>query len=288
MRILITGGQGQLGRALEDAFVGDDVRAPGHSELDITDRTAVADAIQGFRPEAVVHSAAWTDTAGCEGDPEQAILVNATGAGNVAEACVSVGASIIYVSSNEVFDGKASEPYREDAQTGPLNSYGLSKLAGERAVAMALPAHCIVRTSWLYGPGRVSFPEKVLKAARETGSVKMVTDEIAGPTYTIDLARGIAELVRLNARGIFHLANAGGCSRLEWALAILEITGMTDVPVEAVTQADFGAAYRKPVFSTLANMRGAEMGVTLRPWREALVEHLLEPAKASGAPNSLQ
>jgi dTDP-4-dehydrorhamnose reductase len=236
----------------------------------------------------VVHSAAWTDTAGCERDPEQAILVNATGAGNVAEACASVGASMFYVSSNEVFDGMASEAYREDAATAPLNSYGLSKLAGERAVAMALPAHCIVRTSWLYGPGRVSFPEKVINAARDTGSLKMVTDETAGPTYTIDLARGIAELVRRGARGIFHLANAGGCSRLEWALAILEITGMTDVRVEAVTQADFDAPYRKPVFSTLANIRGAEMGVTLRPWREALAEHLLEPARASGATNSLQ
>ncbi len=274
MRVLITGGKGQLGLALATALSADEVSAPGHDEFDVTDRTAVADGIKEFRPNAVIHAAAWTDTGGCERDPEHAIAINGTGAGIVAETCASVGATMFYISSNEVFDGEAQEPYTEDADTHAINVYGQSKLEGERAVSAATERHCLIRTSWLYGAGRVSFPEKVLNGAREHGKLRMVTDEVASPTYTVDLAQAIARLVRTDAVGVFHLTNTGGCSRLEWALAILEIAGMANVSVEAVTQADFAAPYRKAVYSTLANTRAAALGITMRPWREALEEHL--------------
>jgi dTDP-4-dehydrorhamnose reductase len=273
VRVLITGGKGQLGVALQNALDGEEISAPGHDELDITDRASVSTAVSDFRPDVVIHAAAWTDTAGCEADPERAIAVNAAGAGNVAEACSASGAAMVYVSSNEVFDGDSSEPYLEDAATSPLNSYGLSKLAGERAVSMALDAHCIVRTSWLYGPGRISFPEKVLNAAAK-GELRMVTDEVASPTYTVDLASAVAKLIRLEPRGVFHITNTGGCSRLEWAQAILEIAGIEGVPVRAVTQSEFAAPYRKPTFSVLANSRAAALGIAMRPWRDALIEHL--------------
>jgi len=282
VRLLVTGGKGQLGQALVRALSTDEVDAPGHGELDVTGKTVVVDAIAMFQPDVVIHSAAWTDTAGCERDPERAIAVNAAGAGNVAEACAASGAAMVYVSTNEVFDGESREGYTEGAETRPLNSYGLSKLAGERAVALALDRHCIVRTSWLYGPGRVSFPEKVLSAARADGKLRMVTDEVASPTLTLDLAGAIARLIRTEARGVFHLANAGACSRLEWAQAILETAGMGEVPVEAVTQADFGAPYRKPAFSVLVNTRALAIGITLRPWEDALSEYL-RPGEAAPA-----
>jgi dTDP-4-dehydrorhamnose reductase len=166
------------------------------------------------------------------------------------------------------------EPYTEDEEPNPINAYARSKLEGERHVAAAAPQHCIVRTAWLYGPGRVSFPEKIMHTARERGSLKVVTDEVASPTWTVDLANALAELLRHEPSGIYHLTNGGECSRLEWASEILKLAGLDKVPLEAATQADFGAPYRKPAYSVLANIRAAALGIRLRPWREALADHL--------------
>jgi len=273
MRILITGANGQLGRALQEAFSGDTVLPFGHGQLDITDPVAVQRAIAEAHPEAVIHSAAWTDTAGCERDPEQARLVNGNAAGYVAEACRVNGAVMVHISSNEVFDGEKHAPYNEDDTVNPINEYGRSKLAGEQAVAAALPEHQIVRTSWLYGPGRVSFPEKILERARTDGRLRLVTDEIASPTWTIDLAKAIAALVRKPEFGVFHLANDGECSRKQWAEEIIRLAGIA-VPVEDATQAAFDLPYKKPVVSTLTNNRAAALGVTMRPWQEALADHM--------------
>lgn len=286
MRVLITGGKGQLGRALEAALAGRGVWAPGHDDLDVTEVAVVDAAISGFRPDVVVHAAAWTDTAGCERDPVRALAVNAEGAANVAEACARAGAALLYISTNEVFDGERREPYREDDKPNPINHYARSKLEGERRVQAAVERHWIVRTSWLYGPGRTSFPEKILDAARRQGRLQLVTDEISSPTWTVDLAGAIARLIQHKEWGIYHLANAGHCSRMEWAQAVLKIAGV-DVPLEPSTQAEFGAPYRKPVFTALANTRAAALGIALRPWREALADHLRSPhspqAPVSGA-----
>jgi dTDP-4-dehydrorhamnose reductase len=279
VKILITGGKGQLGRALEVALTGQEVWAPGHEELDVTDAPAVDAAIGSFRPDVVVHAAAWTDTAGCERDPTRALTVNAEGAANVAAACARRGISVLYVSSNEVFDGEKREPYREHDRPNPINCYARSKLEGERMVQAAAERHWIVRTSWLYGPGRTSFPEKILDAARRRGRLQLVTDEISSPTWTLDLARAIARLIQHEEWGVYHLTNAGHCSRMEWAQAILELGGV-DVPLEPTTQAAFGAPYRKPVFTALANTRAAALGITLRPWREALADHFRLPNAA--------
>lgn len=283
MRVLITGGAGQLGRALQTAFEGDHVNALGHSTLDITDRAQVSHAFASYRPDVVVHAAAWTDTAGCERDPDRAMLVNGEGAGIVAEACRQTGSRIVYISSNEVFNGDKGALYNEDDAPNAINTYGASKLEGERRVQAAMEGASIVRTSWLYGPGRESFPEKVLTQARRAGALKLVTDEVASPTFTVDLAQAISRLVRADATGVFHLTNAGSCSRLEWAAEVLRLAGVS-VPVEPVTQADFGAAFRKPLDSTLANISAAHLGVTLRPWQHALAEHLSGASVPQEAP----
>ena len=274
MRTLITGGRGQLGRSLEDALAQHQVSALGHGELDITDAKAVARALDKLRPELVIHAAAWTDTAGCESDPERAMLVNGEGARNVAEACARAGAAMVYTSSNEVFDGTAREPYREDDAPNPVNAYGRSKLAGERHVRSALERHYIVRTAWLYGAGRVSFPEKVLQMAAKTGRLKGVADEIASPTWTADLARGIAALIADASWGTYHLTNSGYCSRLEWIEEVLRIRGLTGVGVERSTQEEFGAPYRKPVFSALSLEKARRQGIEMPPWRDALRRYL--------------
>jgi dTDP-4-dehydrorhamnose reductase len=282
MRILITGARGQLGLALRQALEGDDVLALDHTALDVSDTSAARRAVADARPEVVLHAAAWTDTAGCERDPERAMRENAGGAASVAAACREAGAPMLYVSTNEVFDGAKGMPYAEDDATNPLNAYGRSKLAGEEAVRAALPEHWVVRTSWLYGPGRTSFPEKILATARANGHVRVVTDETASPTWTRDLAAAIARLIRTHEYGVFHLANGGECSRKDWAVEVLRLAGV-EVPVEPVAQADLALPYVKPAVSTLANSRAAALGIGLRPWREALADHMLETGQAATA-----
>lgn len=190
---------------------------------------------------------------------------------------------MLYVSTNEVFDGETAEPYREEDEPNPINAYGRSKLAGEERVQSTMERYYIVRTAWLYGAGRVSFPEKVLHAAAEAKSLKGVTDEIASPTYTGDLAAGIAALAGGAPFGIYHLTNSGYCSRLEWVREVLRLAGLDDIAVEPTSLREFGAPYRKPVFSALANVNAAGLGIELRLWQEALEEHLRRSRGESGA-----
>ena len=274
MRVLITGGKGQLGRALQAALAGHEMAALGHADLGITGAEAVQRAIAAARPDVLIHCAAWTDTTGCERDPGRALAVNGDGAGNVARACAAAGAAMIYVSSNEVFGGDKNEPYTEDDEPGPINHYGRSKLEGERLVRSALERHYIVRTAWLYGAGRVSFPEKVLQMAAKTGRLKGVADEIASPTWTADLAGGIAALIADAAWGTYHLTNSGYCSRLEWIEEVLRIRGLAGVGVERSTQEEFGAPYRKPVFSALSLEKARRLGIEMPQWRDALERYL--------------
>jgi len=283
MRILITGGQGQLGRALQEALAADEVEAAGHPDLDITDREQVFRTLSRFEPDVVIHAAAWTDTAGCERHPSHALRVNSEGAGIVAEACRERDAAMLSVSTNEVFDGDKGEPYLETDAPNPINAYGRSKLEGEERVKKALQKHCIVRTSWLYGPGRDSFPEKIIGGARKGGPLRLVTDEIASPTWTVDLAQGIAGLVHERATGVYHLTNSGSASRKDWAEEILLQAGLNDISIQPATQAEYGAPFRKPLFSALANVSAARLGITLRPWQEALADHLQRAQLPEGA-----
>jgi dTDP-4-dehydrorhamnose reductase len=278
MRILITGGSGQLGRSLVLALDGHDVAALSHSELDVADAASVAAAIERVRPAVVVHAAALTDTARCEAEPDLARIVNAGGAENVARACARAGARLLALSTNEVFDGEGSTPYAEGDVTRPLNAYAQSKLEGERLAATANPATLIVRTSWLYGAGGNNFVEKVLAAARSGRRLSFVTDEVASPTSTPDLAQALRALIERDARpGIYHLVNEGAASRFEWAIEVLRLAGI-DTRIDAVTTAELRArgyaGPRKPAYSVLANTRAAVLGVRLRPWRDALAEYM--------------
>ena len=282
MRILITGGRGQLGLALQRALTEHEVFALDIDELDVTDTADIRRVFQWIDPELVIHAAAWTDTTGCEAEPDQAMLVNGDGTRRVAEACRRTDAPMLYVSTNEVFDGHRETPYKEGDDPNPLNAYARSKLAGERHVQLLLKRYYIVRTAWLYGPGRVSFPEKVLQAARQEGRLRLVSDEVASPTWTVDLAKAIARLIRELAWGMYHLTNSGHCSRLEWGLEVLRLAGLAHILVEATTQREFGAPYHKPAFSILANIKATHLGIELRPWREALQEHFRLATKQLG------
>jgi len=281
VRILISGGGGQLGRELQQALSAETVLALGHQELDVTDAVAVGRAVGQFRPQVVIHAAAYTDTAGCEADPELAMRVNGEGTRQVALACRESEAAMLYVSTNEVFDGQKGEAYLESDEAKPINAYGRSKLAGERYVQSILDRFYIVRTAWLYAAGGNNFPAKVLQAAANEGELRFVTDEIASPTWARDLAQAIVALIGRPTYGIYHLTNSGCCSRYEWAQRVLELAGRGDVALRPVVQAEYGVPYRKPPYSELVNRAAAALGIVLRPWQEALQEYFLTaPARA--------
>jgi dTDP-4-dehydrorhamnose reductase len=282
VRVLITGGRGQLGRELQQALASETVLAQDLPELDVTDAAAVGRAIGQFQPQVVVHAAAYTDTAGCEANPELAMRVNGEGARQVALACRQAEAAMLYVSTNEVFDGQKGEAYLESDEPKPINAYGRSKLVGERHVQSILDRFYIVRTAWLYAAGGSNFPAKVLRAVASERELRFVTDEVASPTWARDLAQAIVGLIGQPAYGIYHLTNSGCCSRYQWAQRVLELSGRGDVALRPVVQADFGAPYRKPSYSELANRAAAAVGIVLRPWQEALQEYFLTTPAMAG------
>jgi dTDP-4-dehydrorhamnose reductase len=278
MRILITGANGQLGRSMQREFEAHDLVALSHADLDITDAVAVDAAFDMHKPEVVIHSGALTDTARCEREPALADAVNARGSEHVARTSARINARCALVSTNEVFDGANHSAYDEDDDANPMNAYGASKLGGERLALAACPGALIVRTSWVYGDGGGNFVEKVVAAGRSGRALSFVTDEIAAPTSAADLARAIRALIENKAPvGIYHLVNEGECSRYEWAREILRLGGLPDVPVEAVTTAQLRAGGytgpTKPPYSVLANTRARAIGITLRPWQEALAAY---------------
>jgi dTDP-4-dehydrorhamnose reductase len=270
MRVFITGCKGQLGRALDEALTTHTLAGCDLPETDITHRRAINGAIQDFAPDVVIHTAAWTDVDGCARDPEKAYRVNALGTQNVALACASSEAALVYVSTNEVFDGEADAPYREWDPPHPTNPYGRSKAAGEWFTRHLLNRFYIVRTAWLYAPGGKNFPHRIIELADQLGALRVVTDEVGNPTFAPDLAAALAQLIQTEAYGIYHLTNAGYASRFDFAREILRISEREDVPVDPITLDAFERDSTPPRFAPLANTAAAALGIRLRPWQEAL------------------
>jgi len=274
MRIFITGCNGQLGRALYAALAEHTLAGCDLPELDITDRSAIGAAIADFGPDVVIHTAAWTDVDGCAREPERAYRVNALGTQNVALACAACGAAMLHISTNEVFDGTATAPYREWDPPHPINPYARSKAAAEWFVRHLLTRFYVARTAWLYASGGRNFPHRIVQLADERGTLRVVTDEVGNPTYAPDLAIAIAALVQTDAYGVYHLTNAGYCSRYDFAREILRISRREHVPIEPITLDDFQRASAPPRFAPLANTAAAVLDIELRPWQEALEEFL--------------
>lgn len=272
MRIVITGALGQLGRALQNALAGDDLVLIDVPDWDITDPQSVP-RMADLKPEVVIHCAAMTDVEGCANNPDLAYLVNAFGTQNVALACQRAGAAMIHISTNEVFDGTASQPYREFDPPHPVNSYGASKLAAEQIAARLVSKLYIVRTSWLFTPGGNNFVRKIIAAADKHGRLRVVTDEVANPTYAPDLADAIARLIQTDHYGSYHLVNEGYCSRYEFALEIMKQSGRESIPVVPITTDQFQRASTPPPFTPLRNTVGAALGISLRPWQETLADY---------------
>ena len=274
MRVFITGSKGQLGQALQRQFTRDAVLPVDLPECDITDRACVTQVIGEFRPDVVIHAAAMTNVDGCARDPDAAYRINALGTQNVALACQQVGSVMLYISTNEVFDGTQTEPYLEFDTPHPINAYARSKLAGETIVRDLLTRFYIVRTAWLYGKGGNHFVRKVIRRADELGRLRYVTDEVGSPTYAEDVARGIRQLVQTGVYGVYHFVNDGVASRFDFVREILRLSGRGHIPVEPITLADYPRPSTPPPYTPLRNFCGQAVGITFRPWQAALAEYL--------------
>ena len=273
MRIVITGHRGQLGTALQNALTGAELLGLDLPEHDITDPLSIAEAIVEFQPDVVIHGAAMTNVDGCEQEPETAYRVNVLGTQNIAIACGRCGAAMVHISTNDVFDGRLGRPYYEWDSPSPQSVYARSKAAAEFYVRTLLHRFYIVRTSWLYAREGENFVTKIMRAADKYGQLRVVTDEVATPTYAPDLAEAISQLIRTGHFGIFHFVNSGMCSRYEWARRLLELSGRGDIPVDPITGDQWQRAAPPPLYAPIPNFAGTALGITLRPWEEALQDY---------------
>ena len=257
--ILILGANGLLGRDLAAVFPG--ARLCGHKDLDITDEAAVKAYILEMKPDLVINAAAYTNVDGCEDDIETAFAVNGDAPGYIAAACREAGAVLVHYSTDYIFDGSKTE-YVESDQPNPINVYGASKFRGEQKIAENMDDYRIIRTSWLFGRHGKNFVETIRHLSRENETVRVVTDQVGKPTYTVDLARKTAEIAECPP-GIYHATNDGACSWYEFARAFAP-------NVVPCTSNEFPRKAKRPAYSVLVNTKTSPM----RPWKEALDDYL--------------
>jgi len=277
MKILVTGAGGMLGRdvVLAAGNAGHDVVGFGHTELDITDPEVLGAKFELERPDVVINCSAWTDVDGAEESEQAALEVNGTAAGNVAKAAGEVGASVVYISSDYVFDGSKGAPYVETDQTAPLSAYGRTKLAGEEKTAAANKRHFVVRSSWLFGIGGSNFVETMLRLASTQNEVLVVRDQVGSPTYTWHLAYGIVRLIEGVEFGIHHMAAEGACSWYDFAREIFDQAKVECLVLSGTTEM-LGRPAPRPAYSALTSQR--EHAIELPSWRDGLAAYLSQRA----------
>ena len=274
MKIFLTGAEGQLGRELQKRLAGTDLMATDLKELDITDAAAVADMIGAYRPDVVIHGAAWTQVDVAEEKVDLAWKVNAIGTQNIAMACRQVQASMVYISTDYVFDGKAGRSYTEFDATNPLSVYGQSKYAGEVLARQANERLYVLRTAWLYGEGP-NFVRTMLKLGQERDELQVVNDQYGCPTSTVDLAEAVLRIIGTGRYGTYHVVGSGVTTWHGFARKVFELSGNTRVRVMPVTTEQFVRPALRPAYSPLdTRLLRLAIGWSPRPWEEALTEYL--------------
>lgn len=272
MIIVVTGASGQLGTAIRRVFANEHIIATDRAELDITDREAVLRFVERERPDIIINCAAYNNVEKAGEEIGAAFAVNAHGPFFLAEAAKAIDAVLVHVSTDYVFDGQKGE-YTEEDTPNPVNVYGVSKLAGEMLVRAVWEKSIIVRTSWLFGPstgGSRNFVTTMLTAAKNNAEIRVVSDQVGCPTYAPDLADAIKGLCERQASaGIYHVINAGACSRYEFAKEIFATAGLS-ASVVPIATAESGTSVRRPPSSVLRNTKLP----MLRPWQNALQEYV--------------
>jgi dTDP-4-dehydrorhamnose reductase len=281
MKVFITGGiSGQLGysvcRVLKQRGI--DHICTSSKQLDITDKTAVFDMLSGYQPDAVIHCAAYTNVDEAEDEEKRCFEVNEGGTRNIAEACKKVGAKLTYISTDYVFPGVGVHYHETDDATGPLCVYGQSKLAGEIVVRQTILQHFIVRTSWVFGSNGNNFVKTMLNLAQRHDSLSVVSNQIGSPTYALDLAMLLCDMIETEKYGIYHATNEGICSWAEFAQEIFKQSGKS-VTVIPISACDYGAKASRPPNSRLSKTSLDKGGFSRLPiWQDALKRYLAELA----------
>lgn len=288
MKYLITGVSGQLGYdvkrdLLERGVSENDISSPRTAEMDITDRQAVENYVENFRPDVIIHCAAYTNVDGAESDPEVCQKVNVEGTKHLVEAAKQVNAKLIYISTDYVFNGESSEPYEVESQADPQSVYGATKYEGELAV-QSYPKHFIVRISWVFGINGHNFVKTMIKVSKGREVVSVVDDQIGSPTYTVDLAKFLIDLSKSDKYGTYHATNEGFCSWADFTEEIYRLAGITTKVNHVSTDEYIKIAGRpqakRPHYSKLSKKVLEENGFTRLPsWQDATRRYIAELEK---------
>ncbi len=275
MKILVTGCKGMLGSDLVNTLRDEhEVTGVDIQDFDITDVNSAINYIESVKPDIVIHPAAYTDVDGCEANVETAFRVNSLGARNIAAACCSIDAAMVYISTDYVYDGEKKGPYLEYDRTNALSIYGKSKLEGENFVKALCSRHYIVRTSWLYGKNGKNFVRTMLELSKTKKELSVVNDQIGSPTYTIDLSKALKELITKPAYGTYHITNEEHCSWFEFAKYIFQTAGV-NIEVKPITTEELGRPAPRPKNSVLEKFYLKLNGYsTLRSYKEAVREYM--------------
>jgi dTDP-4-dehydrorhamnose reductase len=274
-----------LGRALMTVLNegGHEAVGVGHDDADVTRLGSLSHPIKTIQPEWIFHLAAFTRVDECETKADHAYLVNALGSRNVAQAALEAGAAILAVSTDYVFAGDATRPYRESDPVGPRSVYGASKLAGEMAVREIHARHIIVRTGWLYGRGGPNFVDTILTRARRGEPLRVVDDQRGAPTWTADLAEALVRLAERGQYGTYHCTNQGECSWHDLAVDLLQRAGIS-AQVARTDSASLARPAKRPGYSVLSNLMYERVtGHTMAPWQDAVQRYLAAQAKRATA-----
>lgn len=276
MRILVTGADGQLGRSLcrRLSVCGHEYKGVSHRELEVQNATEVKACFQEFRPEAVVHCAAFNQVDLAEVQREKCFAVNVTGSQIIAEECRRLGAYLLYISSDYVFDGRKNAPYEIGDAKNPLSVYGETKSEGENVVLFHDAQNAVIRTSWLFGESRRNFVEAILAVGGQNEVIRVVEDQIGSPTYTEDFAVRIVQIVEKRCAGIYHCTNEGACSRAEFARKILLLAGL-NCSVCEISSEEYRSLAVRPKNSCLSKVCLDRVGLTRMPaWEDALARYM--------------
>lgn len=277
-KIIVTGCNGQLGRAVNKQYAGNteyELVNTDVAELDITSVDKVMDLVGEVKPYAIINCAAYTAVEACEKEEDLAFRINAIGARNLGIAAEAVGAKLVHISTDYVFAGNGTRPYRETDPTGPQGAYGRTKLAGEEFVKEFSSRHFIIRTAWLYGDGK-NFVRTMLRLAETNDKVRVVRDQVGSPTSASELAKAIAYLLPTDNYGLFHGTCEGDCSWAQFTEEIFRLAGKSTI-VEGITSEEYGAAVKRPAYSILENyMLKMTTDFMFKDWHDAIAEYLKE------------
>ncbi len=287
MRVLVTGANGMLGRDLCEQLsisqhtpLATDIAMHEGSAITPLDITSASDVLRCFeelKPDVVIHAAAATNVDACERSPDMAYKVNALGTWCVAAACAKMNIHLIYISTDFVFDGKKTTPYTEFDTPNPINHYGASKLAGEKAVQQVCSRYHIVRTQWLNGAQGKSFASAMIEMAKTKSEWTVVVDQTGCPTFTLDLSRAVISLLESHMYGTYHIVNRGECSWYEFAGKVLEMAGIRGVTLHPIPASQWVSPTRRPAYSVLRRYVLELQGLDhMRSWEEALEEFLMQ------------